>query len=101
MNEKIQDNFDSKKFNKEVFSQIITLTIAVTLFEMMNLFFNFFTTGTYYTENFSIKFSMLIGLIVYTFLFAIFKKASITTIICYSLIFILNIINSIKILYTG
>lgn len=95
----VKEKFDSKKFNNDLICWIVTLSIAITIFEFMNIFFNITTTGLYYTEEFSIKFSVLMGLIIYTFFWAILKKASYATITCYILVFLLNLLNTIKILY--
>jgi len=101
MDKEVVEKFDSKKFNNDLICWIVTLTISITIFEVMNIFFNITTTGIYYTESFSIKFSILIGFIVYTFFWAILRKASRATIVCYVVVFLLSLFNNIKILYTS
>lgn len=98
--EKKEDIFYNK-FNTDLLSMMIPFIIAITLFQIMNIFFNISITKTYCTEEFSLKFSVLIGIIVYTFCFALLKKTSRATITCFSLIFFLSFVNYIKILYTN
>lgn len=98
---KEESKFDSKAFNKEVISIILTTLIAISVFEIMNIFLNFSTREAYYTSSYSYKFSVLISAIVFTFFMAILKKASKATISCYIIIFLLNLITNLKLVYTG
>lgn len=98
---KEENKFDIKIFNKEALDLIVTSIIATTLFGVMNIFFNIFSSGIYYTDDYSYRFSVLMGIIVYTFFLAIFKKASRTTIVCYLLIYLLSIAMELKLMYTG
>ncbi len=101
MDKKIEEKFDSKAFDKEVISIIVTSLIAISVFDIMNIFLNFSTKLGYYTSSYSFRFSVLMSVIVFTLFWMLFKKASKATISCYIIVFLLNLITNLKIIYTG
>lgn len=99
--DKEENNYDFKLFDKELIGLIITTIIAMTVFDGMNLFFNLSMSGKYYTVSGSLRFSILMSIIVYTFFMAIFKKASKATITCCIITFLMNLLIRIKFMFTG
>ena len=87
--------------DKLIKSVIITAFIALNLFVLADMFFKIYTFGNYNIVNNTILFTMLFGVIIYSLILAIFKKSSIATVVSCSLILILNLVNQLKILYTG
>ncbi len=101
MDEKIEEKSDSKAFNKKVISIVVTSLIAISIFDLMNIFLNFSTTGKYYTSSYSFRFSVLMSVIIFTLFWTILKKAFKATISCYIIVFLLNLITNLKLIYTG
>lgn len=102
MDKKVEENnFDSKVFDKEVISIMVTILIAISVFDIMNIFLNFSTMGGYYTSSYSFRFSVLISIIVFSLFLSIFKKASKATTSCYIIVFLLNVITNLKLIYLG
>lgn len=90
-----------KELKREVISLSIVLVIAYTLFILCDVFFKLVTWGGYSADTNSYKLTMLFGVIVYTFILAFTKKTSKATIISYVMIFLLGIINQVKVSFTS
>ena len=88
---------------KEQISELIAEFVAITLFFIPDIMFkvciNNYNHLTY--EPLAMVFTMVLGIIVYAFLFAIFKTTFRATLISYIIIFLTFIINILKIIYTG
>ena len=98
MEEKKVDQF---KELKESLGMASNITVAFTMFIIMDIFFKITTWKVYIAMEFSIPLTIIFGLIVFTLSFAVTKKTSRATAVCYSIIFILNAINYFKMMYTG
>ena len=90
-----------KELKREVISLSIVLVIAYTLFILCDVFFKLVTWGGYSADTNSYKLTMLFGVIVYSFILAFTKKTSKATIISYVMIFLLGIINQVKVSFTS
>lgn len=91
---------DNKELVKEIIGIAITTTIAVTVFFICDLFFKLFTWNSYMIIDYAFKLMMLFSVIIFTAFWAISKKSWKATLMSYILIFILSIINQLKITYT-
>lgn len=92
---------DNKQVRKEMLSISLTVLIGCTVFVICDVFFKLVTWNTYNTPSYSLKFSMLLSIIVYTLFLAFTKKTWKATLISYILIFILSIINQLKVIFSG
>ena len=92
---------DNKQIIKEIISITLTILIACTVFVVCDVFFKLATWNTYNTPSYSLKFSMLLSIIVYTLFLAFTKKTWKATLISYILIFIISIINQLKVIFSG
>lgn len=92
---------DNKQIIKEIISITLTVLIACTVFVVCDVFFKLATWNTYNTPAYSLKFSMLLSIIVYTLFLAFTKKTWKATLISYILIFIISIINQLKVIFSG
>lgn len=90
-----------KELEKEIKSFSLTFVIAITLFIVADVFFKLVTWNVYSAETYTYIFSMFFSFVVYTLIWALTKKASRATIISYLFIFIISIINELKIVYAG
>lgn len=86
---------------KKVFSYIITCTIGCTLFIISNIFFKLVFWDKIIIESYTYVFSIIFGIVIYSFIMALTKKASRATKICYIFIFLIGIINELKIIYAS
>lgn len=92
---------DKNIIKKESISVCIGLFICYTLFIVCDIFFKEVTYGYYYYYTYTCIFTVFFGIVVYTLCFALVKSTFRATVICYTLIFIINIINELKIVYSG
>lgn len=102
-NENKETDIDNwmKSFIKEIVSIAVSVFTAFTIFIICDIFFKFATWGTYSTPTESLKFSMFFSVVIYTLLFAITKKTGTATLISYAAIFLISIINELKIAFTS
>ena len=89
------------KLDEELKRVIIISVIGMTFFLISDLFFKLVTYQSIYLSESSGIFMILMSCVIYTLILTIVKKASTATKICYIMIFILNFINQIKIIYTN
>lgn len=91
---------DNKELIKEVISVAINTTIAVSIFFICDLFFKLVTWGQYTVADYAFKFMMFFSVIIYTLFWAFSKKTWKATLLSYVLIFILSIVNQLKVTFT-
>lgn len=90
-----------KELKNEIISISIVGIIASTLFIICDMFFKIVTLKTYVLLKYTLKFTILLGIVVYTLFFALTKKSGRATLFSIILIFILSIINELKIMYAS
>ncbi len=102
---KIEIKNEVKKSKLEIASLvkniIITAFIGMNIFTLADMFFKFFTFHGYNAHIPTLFFTIFFGAIIYSLLLAIFKKASKATLVSFIFIFVLSLVNQVKILYTG
>ena len=86
--------------NKEVRKEIITLIIACTTFCIGDAFFKLFTWDSYGIARFASKLMILMSIIIFSLFVAVFKKTWKATLGTYIIVFLITIINQIKVCYT-
>ena len=91
---------NNKEEIKEVVSVAITTTIAMSVFFICDLFFKLVTWEEYIVAEYAFKFMMLFSVIIYTLFWSLSKKTWKATLLSYVSIFILSIINELKIIFT-
>ena len=89
---------EEKELKNKIISVIISIIIAMTVFILCDMFFKLTTYNSYSCWYIPI-FEILFGVIIYSFLCAICKTTLKATIISYVFIFIISIINEIKITF--
>lgn len=90
-----------KKIRNEIIGIVVSVFTASTIFIICDIFFKFVTWNSYSTPTESLKFSMLFSVVIYTLLFALTKKTGTATLISYIAIFLMSIINELKIVFTS
>lgn len=96
-----EKNVDQFKELKEIWMIAANIMVAVTLFIIMDFFFKMTSWGVYSVMEFSIPLTIIFGIVVFSLAFAVTKKTSRATAVCYIMIFILNAINLFKMIYTA
>lgn len=95
-----QEKNIGKDIDKLTKSIIITIFVGLNIFNIADMFFKIFTFHNYSVFNNSLIFTMFFGIVVYSLILAILKKSSRATLISCTLIFLLGLINHLKIIYT-
>ena len=102
LNKKI--NIEESKKNGEekgsVVKDTVNCFIACSIFIICDIFFKISTFYKYEAPLYSYIFTVFLGIVIYGLIFAITKKTFRATVTCYSAIFIINIINFLKIYFT-
>jgi hypothetical protein len=89
------DNTDNIK------KQIITICIGCSIFFILDLFFWILNIFDYSFIEYNGIFDLIFSLIIYSLFWSICKSSSKSTIICFSIIFIVGIINQVKFKISG
>lgn len=92
---------DDKKLKKEMISITLIIVNTIFLFITADMFFKFVTWKSYAVFEYSYTFSIFFGVIIYSLIWAIFKKTYRATAISYGLMLILLIINEFKLNFSG
>ena len=90
--------------DKELYNEIIVSLIPFILVLIMEIFFKALNYGIIYFFVMNVStlvFSFIIGYCIYGIILSLFKKTSIATIIMSILIFVILLVDQIKIVYTG
>ena len=82
---------------KEMKSEIITILLGITVFLILDIFYYLINIGTISFIRNNELFTLVISTIVFSFGFSAFKKSSKSLKFCYIIIFLIGIINLIKI----
>lgn len=90
-----------KKIRNEIIGIAVSVFTASTIFIICDIFFKLVTWNTYSTPTESLKFAIPFSVVIYTLLFAITKKTGTATLISYISIFLMSIINELKIVFTS
>ena len=90
-----------KKIRNEIIGIVVSVFTASTLFIICDIFFKFTTWNTYSTPTESLRFSIFFSVVIYTLLFAMTKKTGTATLISCATIFIMSIVNELKIAFTS
>ncbi len=90
-----------KKIRNEIIGIAVSVFTASTIFIICDIFFKLVTWNTYSTPTESLKFAIPFSVVIYTLLFAITKKTGTATLISYITIFLMSIINELKIVFTS
>lgn len=85
---------------KELITVAVVSMIAMSLFVISDMFFKLVTWKYYTIEYFAVAFTVFFSLIVFSLLWAITKKSSTATLIGYIFIFVISVINQVKISFT-
>ena len=92
---------DAKQEKKEIIGLSLATTIALSIFILCDMFFKMVTWSIYNTPIYSLRFAMLLSVILFTTFLAITKKTWRATLICYIIVFLITIINELKVLFSG
>ena len=92
---------DAKQEKKEIIGLSLATTIALSIFILCDMFFKMVTWSIYNTPIYSLRFAMLLSIILFTTFLAITKKTWRATLICYIIVFLITIINELKVLFSG
>lgn len=82
---------------KEMKSEVITILLGITVFLILDIFYYLINIGTISFIRNNELFTLVISAIVFSFLLSVFKKSSKSLKFCYIIIFLIGIINLIKI----
>ena len=88
---------NEKKNEIDVLKLSVVLAIAISIFNLSDMFFKFVTWDFYNTPLYSMKLAMLLSAILFTTVLAFTKKTWKATLVSYIIVFIITIINEIKI----
>ena len=91
----------NKKITKEITCIIVTVIFACTMFMLADAFFRIVTWGSCDLRMESIKFAMFFGIVIYTLLLAMVKKTGTATLISSIGVFLLSIINEVKVMFAS
>ena len=92
---------DEKKEELDVIKLSVVLAIAISIFNLSDMFFKFVTWDFYNTPLFSMKLAMLLSAILFTTVLAFTKKTWRAALVSYIIVFIMTIINELKVLFAG
>ena len=97
------EKIEEKEYKRDKFvkSIIFSSLVGIYIFLIADMFFKIFTFNAYSVYNDTLLFSVFFGLVIYSLLLGILKKSSRATIVICILVFLLSIVNQIKITFTG
>lgn len=92
---------NDSQIKKERIKLIINPIIAISIFLICDLFFKIVTWQEYVIIDYAFKFIAFFSLVIYTLFWAISKHTWKATLISYTIVFIISIVNQIKLVFTS